>query len=244
MNEYQWITIGIFCAIMAILIIFRKHPWVQKSWKIIVAVSLACLSIFLIAEKNKKVPVALLPESVKPSEPAITNPPITSTPSPLIVVGTDYQLSTHFNLGMLTKTEHRDLIEKNREEGKKYLDNMSKICGTILEPIWILMGPFSITSCFRCPELNSIVGGAKNSQHSVAEAADTEYTGTTLQQAFNKIAFSDIQYSQIIIEWGWIHIGFIDNILYPGKKNQKFLASQQIIDGQKKTIYTSVTKPL
>jgi hypothetical protein len=140
----------------------------------------------------------------------------------------------------LTKTENRKLMDKNRDEGKKYLSTLSKFCTTVLEPIWDLMGPITITSCFRCVALNSAVGGAKNSQHTVAEAADTQF-GLTMNQAFNKIAFSNIPYSQCIIEFGqWIHVGQVNEIKYPGKIGQKLVATRQ----NGKVIYTSVSQPL
>jgi len=156
-------------------------------------------------------------------------------------VGLDYPLSSHFTFGALTKTENRKLMDKNREEGKKYLSTLSKFCTTVLEPIWDLMGPTTITSCFRCVALNSAVGGAKNSQHTVAEAADTQYFGVTLSQAFNIIAFSSIPYSQCILEFGqWIHVGMIDETKYPGKRGQKLIATRQ----NGKVIYTLITKPI
>jgi hypothetical protein len=141
----------------------------------------------------------------------------------------------------MTKTEHRDFIDKNRDQGKQYIDHLSLLCNNVIEPVWVLMGPISINSCFRCPDLNTLIGGAKNSQHMVAEAADTEYAGTLLQEAFNKIAFSNIVYSQIIIEFNqWIHLGVPDPILYPGKIREKLIASK--VDG--KTAYTTILKPI
>jgi zinc D-Ala-D-Ala carboxypeptidase len=246
MNIYQWIAIGICIILAVVLVVFRHTKWVHKTWKILVVVipPLLALALILLKTKpSKSGPVPVVP-SPPPTEPI--TPPIVPVAPTIVVVGIDYQLSPRFNYGMLTKTEHRDFIEQNRKDGQKYLKNMANLCKTVLEPTWDLMGAFTINSCFRCSPLNASIGGAKNSQHMVAEAADTEYSGMTLHQAFNKLMSSEIKYSQIIIEFEqWIHIGVIDEILYPGKIGQKFIASSELqLDGTHKTVYTPVTKPI
>jgi len=158
----------------------------------------------------------------------------------------DYQLSEHFTLGELSKTSHRKYLTSNRKEAITYLDNLHDLCEKILEPARAIMGtPVFITSGFRCNKLNKAVGGSQKSQHAVGEAADIEFLGAregqALKDAFNKIAFSDIQYSQIIFEFDeWIHIGLPDPERYPGKVGQKLVASRQ----KDKTIYTVVTQPI
>ena len=248
LNIYQWIAIGICVTLAAVLIIFRKAPWVQKSWKFLaVAIPpLLVLALILLRNRSSTPPTVPVPDPLPKPDP-VPVPTITPPAAQSIVtVGIDYQISSRFNYGTLTKTEHRDYIEQNRTEGQKYLKNMSNLCTLVLEPVWDLMGPISINSCFRCLPLNTVIGGAKDSQHMVAEAADTEYAGIALHAAFNKIAFSGIKYSQIIIEFEqWIHIGVIDEILHPGKVGQKLIASKELQpDGTKKTIYTVVTKPI
>jgi Peptidase M15. len=142
---------------------------------------------------------------------------------------------------MMTTTENRKLLDQNRQEGLKFIENLRRLCNEILEPIIILIGPTFITSAFRCPALNNSVGGAKNSQHTAAEAADTHYN-IPLREAFNKIAFSsNISFGQLILEFEqWVHCSCTDSVLYPGKVSQKFIASRQ--DG--KTIYTAVVSPI
>jgi len=184
-----------------------------------------------------------------PSNPA---PPLVQPTAPVIVqpaqvgIGLDYHFSPHFDFGTLTKTEHREWIMKNREEAKKHLDALGKLSIQILEPVYSLMGRITITSCFRCVELNNIIGGSKTSQHCDGEAGDTEYDGIPLKEAFNKIMASNIQYGQLIFEFeSWVHISIIDEILHPGKKMQKFIATSELQpDGSHKTVYTPVTKPL
>jgi hypothetical protein len=183
-------------------------------------------------------------------KPLIVTPPVPVTPiviltpavtPSVIVVTADYQLSPHYTYGMFVRTEHREYIKQNFEEGKKYFSNMAKLCNQILEPEITLLGEVpDITSCFRCLGLNTAIHASATSQHMEAEAGDQRFK-RALKDAFNKIAWSNIQYSQIILEFdSWVHVGFIDEVLHPGKKFQKFIASS--VDG--KTVYTPVTKPL
>lgn len=157
----------------------------------------------------------------------------------------DSKLSAHVSFGEMTRTTHRELIEENKKSALMYLGKLKEFCTTIIEPARALIGsPVYITSGFRCDLLNKAVGGSFTSQHVIGEAGDIEFLharqGKALLDAFNKIAFSDIPYSQIILEFGqWIHIGLIDEIVYPGKVGQKMIASK--FKGQ--VIYTTVTKP-
>jgi hypothetical protein len=183
--------------------------------------------------------IPILPDSPSPLAPVPDVP--YPNPSPVISITVDYQLSPNFTFGMLTVTEHREFIDKNFQEAQKYLDSVSKLCKETLEPVKGLMGNFYITSGFRCDELNTAIHGSLTSQHSKGEAVDTLNYNMPLNQVFNKIASSNIPYSQLIFEYGrWVHIGVIDNQLYPGKVGQKLIAS--IVDG--KVTYKPVTGAL
>ena len=239
MNTYQWIASGLFATLFTILIIYRKKPWVKKSWKFIVAsIPIILFVLNLIKKKADPVPVkSVIPSPVPSSDPTLAS--TIQAPSQ-IIVGLDYVLSQHFTFGMMTNTENRNLLEQNRQEGLKYLDNLKKLCNDILEPIILLIGPMFITSCFRCPALNGSIGGAKNSQHTVAEAADTHYN-IPLNEAYNKIMASNIPYCQLIFEFTqWVHISICDSTFYPGKVRQNLDASR--VNGE--TVYTAITGPI
>jgi hypothetical protein len=238
MNTYQWIASGLFAFLITILIAYRKKPWVIKSWKYIMAsIPIILFALSFIKKKSDPVPIkSVIPPPAPDPAPAS---PIIQAPSQ-VIVGLDYVLSQHFTYGMMTNTENRKLLEQNRQEGLKYLDNLKTLCNNILEPVIFLIGPMFITSCFRCLTLNSSVGGAKNSQHTLAEAADTRYT-ISLSEAYNKIMASNIPYAQLIMEFNsWIHVSVCDPILYPGKIRQNLNASR--VNG--KTVYTFITRPI
>jgi len=250
MSIYQWGASGLFVILITILIIYRKKPWVKKSWKYVVAsIPIILFALSLIKEKANPVPVkSIIPPPAPVPDPALAPSPTTAPvsapvviPAPAqVVVGLDYVLSPHFTFGMMTNTENRKLLDQNRQQGLKYLDNLKNLCNNILEPIILILGPTFITSCFRGPALNSSIGGAKNSQHMEAEAADTHYT-IPLNEAYNKIAGTNLPYGQLLFEFAsWVHISIQDPVLYPGKVRQNLDASR--VNG--KTVYTPITGPI
>lgn len=67
--------------------------------------------------------------------------------------------------------------------------------------------PITITSGFRCPELNVAIGGAKNSDHTRGNAAD--FVSPSFGSAKDLAQFiisSKIPFGQIILEGNWVHI--------------------------------------
>ena len=73
-----------------------------------------------------------------------------------------------------------------------------------------------LTSGYRCPELNKLVGGKTNSQHIYGKAIDFEVLGLSNQQLFEWCK-RKINYDQLIIEGykegegphsGWIHCSY------------------------------------
>ena len=84
--------------------------------------------------------------------------------------------------------------------------------------------PITISSGYRCQELNRAVGGALGSQHQLALAADIHAKGYTAQELFKFISGSNFGFDQLILERvggkEWVHIS-----VQPKERNDDFSIS-------------------
>lgn len=82
-----------------------------------------------------------------------------------------------------------------------------------LDPIRRIYGrPIIVSSGYRCPQLNALVGGVSNSQHTKGEAADlVPASGGSLAGIF-RAAVQFGNYDQLIIEQKgkskWVHVSY------------------------------------
>jgi zinc D-Ala-D-Ala carboxypeptidase len=120
----------------------------------------------------------------------------------------DDLLSPHFSLRELTITEHRDVDNSPRDEIIPHLTFLA----SRLENVRELVGqPVFVTSGYRCPALNKLVGGARDSDHTYGLAADIHAPGLTTTQLYEMLfANRDaLGYRQLIWEFGsWVHIAY------------------------------------
>lgn len=92
--------------------------------------------------------------------------------------------------------------------------NLKKLCANILDPLREKAGPIVITSGYRCPRVNSGVGGQPTSQHMTGEAADIHAVSISKSELFDYIRSSNLPFDQLIWEYGdnnnpsWVHVSF------------------------------------
>lgn len=130
------------------------------------------------------------------------------------------QLTKNFTLSELTESK------KARELGidnslPPYLMRNAQALAERLQIIRdVLKTPITISSGYRCYELNKAVGGSKSSQHLLCLAADIHAQGYTASQLFGAIQKMNISYDQLIIERvglkEWVHIS-----VQPYERNEK-----------------------
>lgn len=103
----------------------------------------------------------------------------------------------------------------NNDVPKSLLDALYRTWYGMNQVRSLLGVPVVITSGYRCKALNDIVSTTTNSQHMKMEAIDFQTPKLNLREAYNKIAKSDIEFDQLILEKNskgveWIHISFAE----------------------------------
>ena len=137
------------------------------------------------------------------------------------------KLSEHFTLEELTfsETGTRHNIPNVPDEEQK--NNLKWLTSFVLEPLrQQLARPVIVVSGFRNKQINKLVKGAKNSQHTLGQAADIKVPGMPLKQVFDFIQ-RNIPFDQLIYEFdSWIHISYAKHsnrseVLIATKENGK-----------------------
>ena len=116
----------------------------------------------------------------------------------------EVRLSPHFKLSeFLNLGKYPENIPT-----KQAVVNMTYGCHQLLEPARLIVGPIIINSGFRCEAVNRQVGGVKNSQHLIGQAADIRPKDSA---QFSKLVefFRNLEYTdQLLTGTGWLHISW------------------------------------
>ena len=97
------------------------------------------------------------------------------------------------------------------------LDNMELVADNVFEPLrqWV-GGPIKINSFFRCPELNTAIGGSSKSQHCNGQAIDIDDTfGRATNAEMYHFIKDHLEFDQMIWEFGnddnpdWVHVSYV-----------------------------------
>lgn len=119
-------------------------------------------------------------------------------------------ISPHFTLQELCKSSVADSKGIKNIPSESELSNLRLLC-QLLEFIRCAVGrPLVISSGFRCPELNKLVGGVVNSQHTKGLAADIVcYNSSDMSRLVNAAKCHRLA-DQIISEYSgrkcWLHV--------------------------------------
>ena len=85
----------------------------------------------------------------------------------------DIQLSEHFKLSEFTRSATATARKIDNTPSQEVISNLKVLCQNVLEPLRAFaQQPIIISSGYRCPKLNSAVGGVYSSQHTLGEACD------------------------------------------------------------------------
>lgn len=124
------------------------------------------------------------------------------------------RLSKNFTYDELVYSATAERLKLDNTPNERETEFLRRLANEVLQPIRDKWGrPIVVTSGFRSEAVNKAVGGVKNSQHRLGQAADLKIGSKAQNKAlFNFIADmvknGEIRVGQLIDEYGysWIHV--------------------------------------
>ena len=106
--------------------------------------------------------------------------------------------------------------EPSIDERATIVRNINLLVDNVLDPVRDKFGiPVIITSGYRCPQVNRLVGGVDNSQHMSGCAADFHVMGFTPSMMLGVFFYilNRLEYDQLIYyrNKNFIHVSYVDN---------------------------------
>lgn len=125
--------------------------------------------------------------------------------------------SEHFTIEELCRSQVAVCLGIDNEPKREdIIANLKRLAFHTLEAVRLLNDnkPITITSGYRCKELNRAVGGVATSQHQNGCAADFVVgSAEENRRLFEKIKSSgSVPFDQLILEpkAGWVHISYVE----------------------------------
>lgn len=120
------------------------------------------------------------------------------------------KISEHFNYAEITHSNLAKGIGMNNEPPAELLPKFQQMADMILENVRAHFGkPIIITSWYRNPQLNEMLGSKPTSQHILGEAVDFVVKDIPNIEVCKYIR-DNLTFDQIILERTWVHCSFVD----------------------------------
>lgn len=118
------------------------------------------------------------------------------------------KLSPHFTLQEMTASDVAARRGWDNTPNADHTANLLRLAA-FLEKVRITLWnkPITITSGYRCKQVNDAIGSKDTSQHRIGCAADIKVKGITPHQVCERLIKSKLEYDQVILEFNsWTHI--------------------------------------
>lgn len=137
------------------------------------------------------------------------------------------RISEHISYEEATRSQTATRLGIKNMPGEAELKNMEIVAKACFEPLREWYGkPLTISSFFRCKELNDAIKGSKTSQHVQGKAIDIDTGSRKENTKLLNWAKANLKYDQLICEYpdangdpSWVHISFEPT----GKNRNQFL---------------------
>lgn len=148
----------------------------------------------------------------------------------------------YFTLNELTRSATAKRLGIDNTPSSEVKFRLAKLVDNILDPLREKWGqPIIVTSGYRCPKLNTAVGGSSASQHRTGEACDIRTVSDNPadnRSLLDLLLSLDLPFDQVINEYpdamgnpDWIHVSYSS----VRRRGQRLIARK--VKG--KTVYTA-----
>ena len=125
-----------------------------------------------------------------------------------------FNLSEFFQSSAAAKNGIKN--EPSPDEKATIVRNINLLVDNVLDPIrGLVNAPIIITSGYRCPQVNRLVGGVDNSQHMSGCAADFHVMGFTPSMMYEVFLYisNTLEFDQLIFyrSKNIIHVSYVEN---------------------------------
>lgn len=123
-------------------------------------------------------------------------------------------LTAHFSLREMCASGTAIRLGIKNEPSEEVINRLQQLCEHVLEPLRQRFGVIRITSGYRCDRLNRAVGGVKNSQHRLGEAADIHVSNIEVGRKMFRYIKENLEFDQLLFERiqengaCWLHVSF------------------------------------
>ena len=117
------------------------------------------------------------------------------------------KITKNFTLSELTTTSTGITNSPNRQQ----VGALIRLCGKVLQPARDIYGAaIHVNSGYRSNAVNKAVGGVRNSQHQLGEAADITVHSRKGNKKLFEIIRDNLSFDQLINErdFSWIHVSY------------------------------------
>lgn len=139
------------------------------------------------------------------------------------------KLTEHFTLREMVASGTAVRLEIKNVPSAAAVECLRALCEQVLEPMRRRFGVIRVTSGYRCRALNTAVGGVKNSQHMLGEAADIHVSSLEQAQVMMAYVERNLDFDQLLLEkvmatgCCWLHISYVAQ---PGRRPNRRMVKE------------------
>jgi hypothetical protein len=132
----------------------------------------------------------------------------------------EHRLSPHFTVAELSVSNTGARAGLRNTPVGDALTNLSRLANTLEQVRALLYGaPILVSSGYRSPAINALIGGSPSSAHMRGLAADFIAPKFGRPKAIAEtIRGSSIQFDQLIFEGTWVHLGLAEKAAVPRRQ--------------------------